>query len=593
MVLCFRWNVAKERKNKKLMTGGAGLITNVGGGGGITPGGRGSGDILSTLAIVNELEKQGTKISLPNSDCMVESFTNIGGDVTLHSDYTGGSMVVLTMKIGLMKGYVTPFVISDNNNVYEIIFLSELVSGASGAWTYNIAQALNNNYTTANGAKITNYFGNVSGNQLVPSNGNTSAMFIKTLLLSKMKDGTVEANINFNTDVFPADVSILNTNILKFSSSVDVKENFKDNDYVVIFKKSPEEDDNTVVLSSQNPQGTGEYAWFVVQLNADTTYSSPDITASFDLLLDPATGTFDAGYPNVGDDETGYYAMKLTAFLDCIVGSKEETTIQRVWPKDLIINILTKIAFTETFTYTSSMPANSWTPVNDYGTNYGWVTSNGYLNVSISNQTNITRLYRNKEDYILRNKFIVKGAFQFSNEIGTNSCGFSIGSQQTSVYNGSDTSELLPKNTHGITVVFLRYKNSSLVNQIKLYNGQTIIKTISFSFYTDTFFSYICEIDKKSVKLKVWATGSVEPDGYNIDERLTVLNPGNYFMLLSSQVHNGNHAQYWDNISVETSGDNMTTKYQIPNIKNIEKVSLIGTTIGENNQILSCNGAVV
>lgn len=575
------------------MTGGAGLITSIGGGGG-------SGDILSTLAIANQLEKQGIKTAIPNGDVMIESFTEIEGEILLYSDYTGGTQIVLKNKVGLMTGYTMPFIIQDSTGNNEVVLISSFVSGSSGAWTYNIAAALSNNYTTANSSKIKNYFGDVSGNQLTAASTRTFSQFVKTLLLRRAKaGGTLQVGLDFFGNVFPADVSLLSTNILKFTSATDVKGNFKDDDYVMIFKKTPDEDADTIVLSKQNPQGTGAYSWFIVQLSADSSYSSPTITAAFDNVYDPVTGTFSAGFPNIGADETNYFVIRLSAFLDYLAGSKTATTFTQAVPSEVIVKSGTQKEITDDFNRTNtSAPTLGGEWIHTYvAGNAGYAASISSNRLALlADYTNTNKSYYTHNDTIdIRGDGYTEILFQ---KVGhadnsanqTTKLYFSFGSA------GIDTAQEAYV-TDGVSVG-LQISGAG-TSTAYVYQNNVNCGTLGCGSKTNTFnIEFRIFANGGYVEMRTWALTGTRPDSatvVNINKNL--ITGKNIIMSVYIGTHNALVQDFFDNLSIKKYSAGYTLKYNIPLTGTINKVSLIGgtsvQTAGLSDSILSCNAAVV
>lgn len=145
-----------------------------------------------------------------------------------------------------------------------------------------------------------------------------TAKTTETIYLNQTKDScTLEAFLRYYDEAFTV-TDFPSTSTIKVYSDTDKSTRFLDDDYVFLFKKL------RTGYKDRSMEGSYTLNYKYLQLNANATYASSEITLSHD------------GSNAVGADDTGYFIVRASAFLDYIAGNKTNNTIVRVTPSEFI-----------------------------------------------------------------------------------------------------------------------------------------------------------------------------------------------------------------------------------------------------------------
>jgi hypothetical protein len=156
------------------------------------------------------------------------------------------------------------------------------------------------------------------------------------LLMAKtVNTATLESYTSFQIDNIFSVNEFPTTGTLKIASDVDLSSYFLDNDYIILYKKT------RVTTRDQVIRGTSVDGFLYLQLNADATYSSNEISLSHD------------GSNDVGSDETDYYVIPVNVIKKYVAGAKTASTVVTLAPLEIIV-------YSDVIKYPDGMSAH-WT----------------------------------------------------------------------------------------------------------------------------------------------------------------------------------------------------------------------------------------
>lgn len=235
---------------------------------------------------------------------------------------------IISDKPLLNSGYSLELPIQDTVN-QEIVSIQSVDATDSSKFT--IAAQLTNDYpdglskANLDNVYISTQTGTIANNSQAHKstasgqNAKTAITSDILLLAKTIASMTLESYTNFLTDAIFEVNSFPTTATLKLASDTDLKGFFLDDDYIILYKKA------RVTTKEQIIKGTASDGFKYLQLNADATFSSSEISLSHD------------GSNDVGTDKSDYYVIPSNVIKKYVAGSKTESTIVTMEPKEIIV----------------------------------------------------------------------------------------------------------------------------------------------------------------------------------------------------------------------------------------------------------------
>lgn len=393
-----------------------------------------------------------------------------------------------------------------NTSTQEPIYFNSVAgTGIHQRNTYTIT-ALSNAYSVGSTyAKERNV--TISGNQgIIPSGLSGAAAKttydIKEYWLPKsVSNQDITTSWRFWDEEFKVS-SVSSTTETKVTSSTDKSAYFLSGDQIILYQK---QNSGTRYQSKYTSAITTNFK--VLTLTSNSTYSSSEITL-------PHTGG-----SNSGADTNYWYvtrfSVKKLAKLEAMASNG---ALAYVTPLACKISNSNPI-FSDNFTRTNETPptTNGWATGTDNGiTGSLALSGNIIVGTGGGNNSHGWRLYRVVENYQL-NEVEITYSMSWTQGSVTNYVarqGVAIGTTNAAIITGYNTSTFA-----GLTVHFNKDNGAGQQNNnlIQIYNGNTLVNSISFTYAYQTTYSVKIQKNATNVKVKIWDSATSEPIAWNVN----------------------------------------------------------------------------
>lgn len=539
----------------------------------------GSGDNRLALALANSVEKLGGKAVIPSTLVDWESFTDAYPQNLLQSDYTAGTTVVLVNKITVQENNYKPFLIVDptNENV-EVVIVKQFTSGSTGAWNYEIASALSNSYTTANGSYVCDLVGLIENASLQKNDSWTAniAKFILGIYLRKViAKSFVKLSIEVDTDTYPveslADWASV-TRSIEITADATNATYFNNNEPVWLIKLlDPDADDYAGVGGIESPKSSafGTNAVRLLQ-SANGSESGGTTTLEFDAFWDFDNNTWltGANIPDIGSDTDDWVVVREAFLIESLVGGASLSALTDVlFPKEVRPYLYKKEVFEDTFNRSDSGTVdNSWGEGNDGGGSSPSISSNKLYMLAGSAGT--SWVYRNAESYdvdLLEEPLDLLAKVIPSDTGSTTASGWFTMSFGSTAVSPATTGAL-----KGITAMI--NESSAGVWQLKIYEVATERDSDSISITDSVEYMLRMRITKTKVQAKIWQSGTNEPIAWNCTyDKGSALTLSGDYLNVGTRSNSGVLYQRIDNIWVGYLDKGISFSFESEELTDIEK----------------------